>query len=642
MNDATTPIPGVPESLEITGTLRRERPPRKRRTALAAAGTVGLAAVAGGGWWAWQAWTEQGPQPAEALPGNTLAYVAIDLDPPGNQKVGALDVIGRFPTLGELELDSEDGVRREVLEEFAREGTCDLDYAKDVDPWVGDRMAAAVVDQKRPELVFVLQVKDADGVAPGLDAALADCENATYGYAVQGDWVVLARTTDVAERVVADAKDGTLADDTDFRQLTESAGDPGFATAYAAPEAGPTLLEEVEKEPFLAYGMLPMVASATDPVGGMLTSMISIGAFSASVGSEDADFVEEGSFEPADPPFSPELEELFRQLDSEGLTDAERRRLEERIDELLSQQAPLPSATPVPSDDEGYAEERYDEEVLDEEVIDEHAFAEEPELPAALRAGLEDFTGIGGVARFRDGGVELEVVSDEIEGTLQQVYAGQAGDDAVADLPRATALTTGFGLVDGWAGTLLDQFAAMWPPMAGGTEDAEAAFTRATGLDVATLEQLGGDAVTLVAGAGLDVEEVFDDPSQAPIAALVTGDPARIEEALGRVLDVTDAPAGLVSSRRTDSGLLVGPDAGYLGALADGGDLGDSERYRDVVRGGGDAERVLYVDFDAGDWLVGMAESERDKADAKPLRTLGLTVHDEGDTERTVVRLTFD
>ncbi len=41
------------------------------------------------------------PQPAEALPGNTLGYVSVDLDPSGSQKIDAIRTLKKFPALKE-------------------------------------------------------------------------------------------------------------------------------------------------------------------------------------------------------------------------------------------------------------------------------------------------------------------------------------------------------------------------------------------------------------------------------------------------------------------------------------------------------------------------------------------------------------
>ena len=225
---------------------------RRSRKGLLIGGGVAVLALAGGGVWAWTAFFSQGPQPAEALPDSTLAYVSIDLDPPGQQKVEAIKTLRKFPAFrDEIGLDTDDDVRKEIFSSLQDEGLCeDVDYDDDVEPWLGDRAAFALVDQgkDRPAPVFVVQIKDQDEAEDGLEKLTACATDAAGseddlgGYAFNGDWVVLAETEGIAQDVVDAAGDGSLSDDGDYAKWTEAAGDPGIVTMYAAPEAGEALL----------------------------------------------------------------------------------------------------------------------------------------------------------------------------------------------------------------------------------------------------------------------------------------------------------------------------------------------------------------------------------------------------------------
>jgi len=219
-----------------------------RRTALIVGGIVGGVAVVGAGAWAASWYLSSGPQPAEALPATTIAYADINLDPSGDQKIEALKTLNKFPGFtDELDLDATDDLRKDIFEKMQEEGTCtDLDYAKDIEPWLGDRMAVAAVDSggDEPTPVFVVQVTDAGKAVDGLDKLL-DCGDAASsddgGYAINGGWAVIAETEALADEVVDAAGDGTLAADDDFQHWTDEAGDDGIMTMYAAPEAGDEL-----------------------------------------------------------------------------------------------------------------------------------------------------------------------------------------------------------------------------------------------------------------------------------------------------------------------------------------------------------------------------------------------------------------
>lgn len=592
----------TPEHLEMSGgTPFREPRPRgrgRRRAVIAGGTSLGLVAAVGAGVWAWQAWVAQGPQPSEALPGNTLAYVAIDLDPPGGQKLEALDVIRSFPALKkELGLDTDDDVRRSVVEEFTSEGSCELDYAKDVAPWIGDRAALAVVDQNRPQPVVVLQVNDADKARGGLDS-LSDCgPGSEVGYVIDGDWAVLAASEKIARMVVDDAANGTLADDSAFKDWTSAAGDPGVVTLYAAPEAGPALLAEIDRSPY-GYVIAETVIGGLDPMSMLVSPFLFMGALSPSF---DEPHAYEGEVSDGPVP-GPEVE----------LTPAEQAELEKQ-----------------------YADEEYEEEF--EEFP-------EPELPAALRDSLENFSGLGGVVRFEHGGVELELVSDRLEGTMGSLADGTAGDDVVSGLPDSTAIAFGTGFGEGWADELMVQLTTRFSYIQRTPEETVADFERGTGLDVpADLEALGGESVSLSAGEGIDPEQAFESPELAPVAARIKGDPDRIEAALDKLrVKLPAADAGLLLSRRVGDDVLVGANAAYLDRLAEGGDLGGTDRFRGVAPDAADSMSVLFIDFDAGDWLVESTGNAEERANTEPLDALGYTRWADGDRERTLLRLTVE
>lgn len=249
--------PGNAEHLEGPAGWDRPEPspsePRRGpRRGLLVGGGVLAAALVGGGVWAWSAYFEQGAQPAEALPGDTLAYAAVDLDPTGQQKLEAIRMLKKFPAIEEeLDLELDDDLRRTLFEAIQADGTCtELDYAADVEPWLGDRAAiAAVPGDDRPDPVGVLQVTDQDAAEAGLEA-LAACagDGAATAYAFTGEWVVLAETEEVATGVAQDSQESTLADDEDFRARTDAVGDPGVVTLYAAPEAGDVMYELMAAE----------------------------------------------------------------------------------------------------------------------------------------------------------------------------------------------------------------------------------------------------------------------------------------------------------------------------------------------------------------------------------------------------------
>ena len=90
-----------------------------RRKLVAGVGTLAVLGASAGAVWAWQALMGQGAQPAEALPASTLAYVAVDFDPAGGQKLAAMGFLKKFPSLEkQVGLTGADDLRKNVFDEL--------------------------------------------------------------------------------------------------------------------------------------------------------------------------------------------------------------------------------------------------------------------------------------------------------------------------------------------------------------------------------------------------------------------------------------------------------------------------------------------------------------------------------------------
>ncbi len=222
----------------------------RKKLAVLGVGGVAVLALAGGGTWAAMSFFGTGDQAAQALPASTVGYLSVDLDPSGEQKLEALRTLQKFPAFtDEVDIDSEDDLRRVIGEEVLAENDCGLDYDDDVAPWIGERFAVAAVDlgEETPSPVVVMQVSDAGEAESALGSAIEECADGDGGLAVDGDWALLAEDDDTAEEVLAQTGEGSLADDEDFTRWTEEAGEPGVISGYLAPEAGPLLAKLAEE-----------------------------------------------------------------------------------------------------------------------------------------------------------------------------------------------------------------------------------------------------------------------------------------------------------------------------------------------------------------------------------------------------------
>jgi hypothetical protein len=236
--------PGAPvDYLEDRGPARFQV---GRKGALVGAAAAGLLAVAGAGAWAVAQLMGGGEAPAAAVPDDALAYVSLDLDPSAGQKIEALRTLRKFPALREhLGAGSGDDLRHWLYQGLTADVSCDdLDFDKDVSPWLGDRVALAVLPgADGPAPVGLVQVTDQDAATAGIAKISACADEPAPGTAFSGDYLVLADTDAAARQAAADAEAGALADDGSFRRWVDEAGGAGIVTAYLSADAPDAFLE---------------------------------------------------------------------------------------------------------------------------------------------------------------------------------------------------------------------------------------------------------------------------------------------------------------------------------------------------------------------------------------------------------------
>lgn len=221
--------------------------PRGRRTAAVTAGMVAVVAAMGAGAYGFAQLMPGGSSPATAVPASAIGYVSLDLDPSAGQKIEAIKMMRAFPGLRkELDISSEADLRRTVFEE-ALDGQpdCSATYARDVEPWVGKRVALAAVPRSgKVEPLIVLQVTDQDKARAGV-RTLDRCQTGDKptGVAFVGDYMLLTEGLAGATAMAESAEAAPLAEDATFTTWMERAGAPGIVTMYGAPAAGATLAE---------------------------------------------------------------------------------------------------------------------------------------------------------------------------------------------------------------------------------------------------------------------------------------------------------------------------------------------------------------------------------------------------------------
>lgn len=199
---------------------------------------VGLVvALAGAGAYAWQKLDGGGSQPHDVLPSTVIAYARVDADPSASQKIAILKLVRKFPELAkELGIkDINQDIRKPLLKDLVEE--CDLDYDKDVEPWLGNRIGVAY-DSKLETPIVAVQVSDEDEARTGINA-LADCggPDAKTGIAFSDGYALVTPKKADAAKVVTAAGKKSLADNTTYAKDIDQLGDQGVLSAWVDLEA---------------------------------------------------------------------------------------------------------------------------------------------------------------------------------------------------------------------------------------------------------------------------------------------------------------------------------------------------------------------------------------------------------------------
>jgi Protein of unknown function (DUF3352) len=254
---------GQPQGPEYTETLQWQPERRRKRGKLVPliAALAVLLVLGGGGAFAYSR-IAGGDQPAAVLPGNSLGYVRVDLNPSAGQKVAALRFLRKFPSVrDELGLTSDNDDLKQKLFDFMKKSAGDdledVNFDTDVKPWLGDRIGVAAVpadgnpDTKEPDAVIAIQVTDETKASAGLDKLFAK-EKEKPGKAFLNGYAVLAEDQARADKAVAAAKQSPLSENDTFAKDMDELGEQGFASAWVdtkgiATLAGDELTEEQRK-----------------------------------------------------------------------------------------------------------------------------------------------------------------------------------------------------------------------------------------------------------------------------------------------------------------------------------------------------------------------------------------------------------
>jgi hypothetical protein len=228
------PAPGSSDMLS-SGPIER---PRRNLTAIVIS-LVAVLAVIGGGvaYVGYHKLASSGAQPDKWVPASAIAYVKIDLDPAAAEKIGALRFEQKFPDAPHV--TSADQLKDALLSAAFDQPSSSINYATDIKPWLGDRVAVAVYPDAngKPQPVGILQVKDATKAQAGLTqlihTAAGDSNASAPGFAIEGDYAVVGPSQAAVTAAVAAAQTSNITASNSYTSDIATLGGERIMTAWA-------------------------------------------------------------------------------------------------------------------------------------------------------------------------------------------------------------------------------------------------------------------------------------------------------------------------------------------------------------------------------------------------------------------------
>lgn len=314
---STTP-PSEPQPVEPQAAESTAAPRSRKRTGIIAGVAIATLAVVGGGTWAAVSFLAEGPDAAEALPATTIAFASVDLDPSGAQKIEAARMLAKFPAIREeIDLSADTDLRKQLFESAQEDGTCaDLDYAEDVEPWLGTTFTIGAIEgEDAPTPFLAVSLEDPDAAEDGLKALAACGDDEGGAFAISGDHAYLTQEQAEADAVVKAVEEKTLAEDETYARWAEEVGDRGFVSMYAAPAAGEAIADALGS--FDPASALPEVAApeplfSDEEIAQLRQDLISTGMTPAEADEQIEALT--GSM-PGTAPTAPDPEEMSKMID---------------------------------------------------------------------------------------------------------------------------------------------------------------------------------------------------------------------------------------------------------------------------------------------------------------------------------------
>lgn len=201
----------------------------KKNWIIAVVAALVVALIGGGGVFAVNLLSGGGSQPHEVLPQNALVYIRLDMDPAANQKLALLEIARKFPE--SRDIFNTDEPRQALFNLIKKDmDRDDVDFARDVEPWLGSRIGIAVLPPVEGSQdgvpVAAIQVTDEEAARAGI-AKLTKGEN--LGIAFRDGYVLVTEQQADADKF---AEGPTLAENAAFTGDADALGEQGVMSFW--------------------------------------------------------------------------------------------------------------------------------------------------------------------------------------------------------------------------------------------------------------------------------------------------------------------------------------------------------------------------------------------------------------------------
>lgn len=144
-----------------------------------------------------------GTQPHDVLPKDAIGYLRLDLNPDAGQKAALMKISDRFTFSKGAYSEENPGASLFTALQREIEDLREVDYAKEIGPWLGDRLGIALVPGAtagEPDFALAVQVTDEEAARTGI-AKLQRGEG--HGLAFRDGYAILTPTKDKATEYAA-------------------------------------------------------------------------------------------------------------------------------------------------------------------------------------------------------------------------------------------------------------------------------------------------------------------------------------------------------------------------------------------------------------------------------------------------------